>query len=124
MLPTSAAHKDQTLQDISLNANPVDNVLLSHEQHMFIPAANSANQSLPDPGTMSPVQSPLNREIESIRTLPGLIPLTRMVRATKEYGRCHVCTLQGIAWWDQETKTGICQTCYEREILIHKESVT
>jgi len=60
----------------------------------------------------------LMQESESVRTLPGVLNITRMQRTTTDYGRCHVCKLQGIAWWDYETKTGICQTCYEREMLL------
>ncbi len=60
----------------------------------------------------------LMQESESLRTLPGVLNISRMQRTTTDYGKCHVCKLQGIAWWDFETKTGLCQTCYERETLL------
>jgi len=60
----------------------------------------------------------IQREAESIRTLPGVINISGMKRTNVDHGRCSVCNLQGISFWDQETKTGLCSTCYERETLL------
>ena len=51
----------------------------------------------------------------SFITLPGTLNTARMVEADKDYGRCPICNLGGISWYDNETKTGICSTCYSRE---------
>jgi hypothetical protein len=47
--------------------------------------------------------------------LPGIIVLSRMVRTTKDLGRCVICDLDKVAYCDRETQTNICQQCYDRE---------
>ncbi|PWR75449.1 hypothetical protein ACKUB1_09085 [Methanospirillum stamsii] len=48
-------------------------------------------------------------------TLPGLLNISSMAKAEKDYGRCSVCGLGEVTWYDHETKTGICDVCYARE---------
>lgn len=48
-------------------------------------------------------------------TIPGTVNVSGMVRADKDYGRCKVCGLGGVSWYDPDTKTGICDLCYSRE---------
>jgi hypothetical protein len=55
------------------------------------------------------------RICRSFTALPGLINTLAMVPADKEYGRCRICNQGGVAWYDHETKTGICEICYTRE---------
>ncbi len=49
--------------------------------------------------------------------LPGTIVLTRMVRTSKDLGRCVICNLGKITYCDRETQTNICQQCYDREVV-------
>lgn len=51
----------------------------------------------------------------SMITLPGTINPTVMVPADKDYGRCSICDQGRVAWYDHESKTGICDICYSRE---------
>ncbi|MDX8551224.1 hypothetical protein KHC33_12740 [Methanospirillum sp. J.3.6.1-F.2.7.3] len=48
-------------------------------------------------------------------TLPGMVNVSGMIRADKDYGRCKICGHGGVSWYDHETKTGICDLCYARE---------
>lgn len=47
--------------------------------------------------------------------LHGTIVLSRMVRITKDIGRCSVCNLGPAIFTDKEAGTKICQQCYDRE---------
>jgi hypothetical protein len=55
------------------------------------------------------------REQTEAPPLPGTIVLARMVRTTKDIGRCSVCNLGKAVFTDKETMTNICQQCYDRE---------
>ncbi len=50
--------------------------------------------------------------------LPGTISISRMVRTTKDLGRCTVCNLMKSAFCDKETGTHLCQACYDREYQV------
>ncbi|HVP94443.1 MAG TPA: hypothetical protein VMS89_04645 [Methanoregulaceae archaeon] len=47
--------------------------------------------------------------------LPGTIVLARMVRTTKQLGRCSVCNLGRAVFTDKEAGIYLCQQCYDRE---------
>ncbi|MCX6690646.1 MAG: hypothetical protein NTW33_01015, partial [Methanoregula sp.] len=47
--------------------------------------------------------------------LPGTIVLSRMVRISKDIGRCTVCNLGKAMFIDKEATVHLCQQCYERE---------
>ena len=47
--------------------------------------------------------------------LPGIIVLSRMVRISKDIGRCSVCDIGKAVYHDQEAGTRLCQQCYDRE---------
>ncbi|MCX6700969.1 MAG: hypothetical protein NTV68_13805 [Methanomicrobiales archaeon] len=47
--------------------------------------------------------------------LPGIIVLSRMVRISKDIGRCTVCNLGKAMFIDKEATVHLCQQCYERE---------
>jgi len=55
------------------------------------------------------------REVLSFRALPGLLPIASMKPFEKEGVPCSLCHINRIAWLDDETNIGLCQTCYERE---------
>ena len=55
------------------------------------------------------------REVLSFRALPGLLPIASMKPFEKDGVLCSLCHINRIAWLDDETKIGLCQTCYERE---------
>jgi len=55
------------------------------------------------------------REVLSFRALPGLLPIANMKPFDKEGVPCSLCHINRIAWLDDETNIGLCQTCYERE---------
>jgi len=47
--------------------------------------------------------------------LPGVLPLSNMKKTNRSLGRCSLCNLKEIAWHDEETKIGLCDSCYQRE---------
>ena len=47
--------------------------------------------------------------------LPGTIVLGRMVRTTKDIGRCSVCNIGKAVFIDKEAQLHLCQQCYDRE---------
>jgi hypothetical protein len=47
--------------------------------------------------------------------LPGIIVLSRMVRISKDIGRCSVCDTGKAVYLDREAGTRLCQQCYDRE---------
>ncbi len=47
--------------------------------------------------------------------LPGVLAIGRMVRISKDIGRCSVCNLGKAVYSDREAGTSICQQCYDRE---------
>ena len=47
--------------------------------------------------------------------LPGIIVLSRMVRISKDIGRCSVCNRGKAVYLDREAGTCLCQQCYARE---------
>ena len=55
------------------------------------------------------------REQTEAPPLPGTIVLGRMVRTTKDIGRCSVCNLGKAVFTDKEAQTHLCQQCYDRE---------
>jgi len=57
----------------------------------------------------------VSREVLTFRALPGVLPLNTMTRTSRSLGRCHLCSLHPITWFDEETKTGLCERCYYRE---------
>jgi len=79
-----------------------------------LPVTDCTDSRLNTPGDMSCGQHDRNtrKHAESIRTLPGILDIKKMKRTSTDYGRCKVCNLQGITWWDDESKVGLCQTYY------------
>jgi hypothetical protein len=47
--------------------------------------------------------------------LPGIIILSRMVRISKDIGRCSVCNRGKAVYHDREAGIRLCQQCYDRE---------
>ena len=47
--------------------------------------------------------------------LPGTIVIGRMVRISKDIGRCSVCNLGKAVFIDKEAGVHLCQDCYDRE---------
>ena len=47
--------------------------------------------------------------------LPGTIVLGRMVRTSKDIGRCSVCNIGKAVFIDKEAQLHLCQQCYDRE---------
>ncbi len=47
--------------------------------------------------------------------LPGILAIGRMVRISKDIGRCSVCDIGKAEYCDREAGTSICQHCYDRE---------
>ena len=47
--------------------------------------------------------------------LPGIIVLSRIVKISKDIGRCSVCNIGKAVYLDQEAGTRLCQQCYDRE---------
>ena len=47
--------------------------------------------------------------------LPGILAIGRMMRISKEIGRCSVCDLGKAVFLDREAGSSICQQCYDRE---------
>ena len=54
----------------------------------------------------------IRKQAESIRTLPGILDITKRKRTSTDYGRCTIYNLQEIILWDDDSKVGLCQTCY------------
>ncbi|MCX6690466.1 MAG: hypothetical protein NTW33_00085 [Methanoregula sp.] len=57
----------------------------------------------------------VTRDQVSAPPLPGVIAIGRMVRISKDIGRCSVCNLGKAVFTDREAGTSICQQCYDRE---------
>ena len=57
----------------------------------------------------------VTRDQASAPPLPGVIAIGRMVRISKDIGRCSVCNLGKAVFTDKEAGTSICQQCYDRE---------
>ena len=57
----------------------------------------------------------VTRDQASAPPLPGVIAIGRMVRISKDIGRCSVCNLGKAVFTDREAGTSICQQCYDRE---------
>ncbi|MDX8548979.1 hypothetical protein KHC33_15300 [Methanospirillum sp. J.3.6.1-F.2.7.3] len=57
----------------------------------------------------------VSRQVLSIRAIPGILPLGTMVKTDRSLGRCHLCNLHPITRLDEETKIGLCESCYYRE---------
>ena len=57
----------------------------------------------------------VSREILSFRALPGVLPIRSMKKTDRNLGRCHLCNLHPVTWYDEETKIGLCERCYYRE---------
>jgi hypothetical protein len=55
------------------------------------------------------------REQDEGPPLPGMLVIGRMVRITKDIGRCSVCNLGKAVFLDREAGSSICQQCYDRE---------
>ena len=55
------------------------------------------------------------RERTKAPPLPGIIALSRMVRISKDIGRCTVCKTDKAVYHDREAGTRLCQQCYDRE---------
>ncbi|MCX6700002.1 MAG: hypothetical protein NTV68_08755, partial [Methanomicrobiales archaeon] len=47
--------------------------------------------------------------------LPGIIVLSRLMRISKDIGRCSVCDIDKALYLDREAGTCLCQQCYDRE---------
>jgi|GEM_PF-129916 len=57
----------------------------------------------------------VSREVLTYRALPGVLPLEAMKRTDRSLGRCSLCNLHPVTWFDEETKIGLCERCYYRE---------
>ena len=55
------------------------------------------------------------REQNKTRPLPGIIVLSRLMRISKDIGRCSICDIDKAVYHDREAGTRICQQCYDRE---------
>ncbi len=53
-------------------------------------------------------------EAASIRILPQMIDPVALVKLTTDRGRCQVCDMFKATWYDQETRTAICDSCRSR----------
>jgi len=47
--------------------------------------------------------------------LPGIIVISRMVRISKDIGRCSVCDMGKAIFLDTKAQLHLCQQCYDRE---------
>ncbi|PWR73154.1 hypothetical protein ACKUB1_11690 [Methanospirillum stamsii] len=57
----------------------------------------------------------VSRKVMTFTALPGVLPLSGMKKTNRSLGRCSLCNLKEITWWDEETKTGLCDSCFQRE---------
>ena len=57
----------------------------------------------------------LKREQGERPPLPGILAIGRMVRISKDIGRCSVCNRGKAVYHDPEAGTRVCQQCYDRE---------
>lgn len=55
------------------------------------------------------------READTYRALPGTLNTTGMRRWNTYIGKCHLCNLQEISWYNAEEHVGLCDSCYHRE---------
>lgn len=55
----------------------------------------------------------LKAESLQVRVLPGVLNPELMTRVSKDLGKCEVCGRQKATWQDPETKTVICEICYQ-----------
>jgi len=52
-------------------------------------------------------------ESSPFRVLPGILNPVLMTRLSVDLGKCQVCDNQKAVWQDPETKTAICEICYQ-----------
>ncbi len=57
----------------------------------------------------------VSREVMTCQALPGVIPVHTMKQTDRSLGRCTLCHLHPVTWFDDETRTGLCERCYHRE---------
>ena len=55
----------------------------------------------------------LKAESSQVRVLPGVLNPGLMTRVSKDLGKCEVCGRQKGTWLDPESKTVICEICYQ-----------
>lgn len=55
----------------------------------------------------------LKAESLQVRVLPGVLNPGLMTRISKDLGRCEVCGRQKATWQDPESKTAVCEICYQ-----------
>ncbi len=56
----------------------------------------------------------VSRTVASHVVLPGTVDTTQMVKRTTPSGRCNLCNLQPAVWTDPHSRTGLCESCYNR----------
>lgn len=56
-----------------------------------------------------------SRHVAGLVMLPTL-DLFQMNRVSRDLGRCQVCNTFAIAWYDSSAQTGLCESCYAREL--------
>jgi len=52
-------------------------------------------------------------ESSQFRVLPGVLNPGMMIRMSKDLGRCQVCDNQKAVWQDPETKSVVCEICFQ-----------
>ncbi|OQA58866.1 MAG: hypothetical protein BWY45_01023 [Euryarchaeota archaeon ADurb.Bin294] len=56
-----------------------------------------------------------SRHVARLVMLPTL-DLHMMKRVDRDLGRCQVCNTFAVAWYDSSAQTGLCESCYAREL--------
>ncbi len=56
-----------------------------------------------------------SRHVAGLVMLPTL-DLFQMNRVSRDLGHCQVCNTFAIAWYDSSAQTGLCESCYAREL--------
>jgi len=58
----------------------------------------------------------ISREAARMVALPGVIEPDRMVRLQTATRKCNLCSLMPAVWSDPDSKTHLCDACYQREV--------
>ncbi|MGV8110912.1 hypothetical protein [Methanospirillum sp.] len=65
----------------------------------------------------------VSREVMTFKALPGVLPLHSMKQTNRSLGRCHLCKLHPITWFDEDSKIGLCERCYHRERFSNRNNI-
>lgn len=65
----------------------------------------------------------VSREVMTFQALPGVLPLHSMKQTDRSLGRCHLCKLHPITWFDEDSKIGLCERCYHRERFSNRNNI-